>query len=271
MQEGCDKFCSFCVVPYTRGAETSRPVAKVLAEIARLADAGAREFTLLGQNVNAYHGRTRTAGAPASPTCSTRAAQFPGVLRLRYSTSHPLDMDEEPDPRPRRDRRARALSASAGAVGLRPHSRGDEPPPQRRATISTSSRACAAPRPDIAFSSDFIVGFPGETDADFEATLALVREVGFASAYAFKYSPRPGHARRRRRRPGRRRQIKAARLAALQQLLDAQRQAFNRATVGRRFDVVFDKPGRHEGQLIGRTPYMQSVHADGGPFPRSAR
>ena len=263
VQEGCDKFCAFCVVPYTRGAETSRPVAKVLAEIESLARAGASEITLLGQNVNGYHGEGRD-GRPASlADLLKEAANIPGVLRLRYSTSHPLDMSEDL-------MRAHAeLPALAPYLHLPVQSGSDRilTAMNRRHSVrdylDIIARARRA-RPDMAFSSDFIVGFPGETDADFEATLALVREVGFASAYAFKYSSRPGTPAAdadEQVEPA----VKAARLGALQALLESQRQAFNRATVGRRVDVVFDRRGRHEGQFIGRTPYMQSVHAEVSP------
>jgi len=263
VQEGCDKFCSFCVVPYTRGAETSRPVAKVLAEIESLARAGASEITLLGQNVNGYHGEGRDGGPASLADLLTLASRIPGVLRLRYSTSHPLDMTED------------LIRAHAELPALAPHlhlpvqSGSDRilAAMNRRHSVrdylDVIARARRA-RPDMAFSSDFIVGFPGETDADFEATLALVREVGFASAYAFKYSSRPGTPAadaEEQVEPA----VKAARLAVLQALLDSQRQAFNRATVGRRLGVVFDRRGRHQGQFIGRTAYMQSVHADVNP------
>jgi tRNA-2-methylthio-N6-dimethylallyladenosine synthase len=259
VQEGCDKFCSFCVVPYTRGAEFSRPVAKILAEIESLTRAGAREITLIGQNVNAYHGEGEDGAANLAELLAA-AARIPGVLRLRYSTSHPNDMS---------DRLIRAhaeIEALAPYLHLPVQSGSDRILAAMnrrhdvRAYLDVVARARRA-RPDIAFSSDFIVGFPGETDADFEATLALVREVNFASAFAFKYSSRPGTpaADAKAQVPA---EVKAERLAILQQLLETQRQAFNLATVGRRFGVIFDKSGRHEGQLIGRTPYMQSVHAE---------
>jgi tRNA-2-methylthio-N6-dimethylallyladenosine synthase len=263
VQEGCDKFCSFCVVPYTRGAETSRPVAKALAEIESLARAGASEITLIGQNVNAYHGEGLD-GRPASlADLLTLASKIPGVLRLRYSTSHPTDMSEDLI-------RAHAeLPALAPYLHLPVQSGSDRilAAMNRRHRVSDYLHVVARARrarPDIAFSSDFIVGFPGETDADFEATLDLAREVGFASAYAFKYSPRsgtPAAEAENQVAPT----VKAARLAALQDLLESQRQAFNRATVGRRLSVVFDRPGRHPSQFIGRTPYMQSVHAEVDP------
>jgi tRNA-2-methylthio-N6-dimethylallyladenosine synthase len=256
VQEGCDKFCSFCVVPYTRGAEASRPAARILAEIARLAAAGAREFTLIGQNVNAY----RDAEGCGLAELLTRAARLPGVVRLRYSTSHPNDMDEA------------LIAAHAELPALAPYLhlpvqsgsdkilRAMNRKHDAAAYLDIVARVRRA-RPDIAFSSDFIVGFPGETEADFQATLALVREVGFASAFAFKYSPRPGTpaAEAEHQVPG---AVREERLARLFAVLESQRQAFNRATVGRRLSVIFDKPGRHAGQLIGRSPYMQAVYVE---------
>ncbi|MDE3174894.1 MAG: tRNA (N6-isopentenyl adenosine(37)-C2)-methylthiotransferase MiaB, partial [Pseudomonadota bacterium] len=259
VQEGCDKFCSFCVVPYTRGPEVSRPAGRILDEIARLAAAGAREFTLIGQNVNAY----RDAEGTGLAGLLRRAAALPGVLRLRYATSHPNDMDE-------------ALIAAHGDLpALAPYLHLPVQSGSDRILAAMNRRHDVAAyldivarvrraRPDIAFSSDFIVGFPSETQADFAATLALVSEVGFASAFAFKYSPRPGTPAAEAAD-----QVPAAvmeeRLARLLELIESQRQAFNRASVGRRFGVVFDKPGRHEGQIGGRSPYMQAVHADASP------
>jgi tRNA-2-methylthio-N6-dimethylallyladenosine synthase len=261
VQEGCDKFCSFCVVPYTRGAENSRPVAKVMAEITRLAGAGVREVTLIGQNVNAYHGQ-HAAGRPFDLADLLRAASaVPGILRVRYTTSHPNDMTEA------------LILAHGDNPALAPylHLPIQSGSDRILAAMNRGHRArdytdiiekVRAARPDIALSSDFIVGFPGESAAEFEETLNLVRTVRFASSYAFKYSPRPGT-------PGAEQtnQIdeptKSARLAKLQQLLDDQRQAFNRATVGRTTPVLFEKPGRHAGQVIGRTPYLQSVYVSG--------
>ena len=256
VQEGCDKFCSFCVVPYTRGAEVSRPASKILREIERLAASGAREFTLIGQNVNAY----RDGEGVGLADLLARAAALPGVLRLRYSTSHPNDMDEA------------LIAAHANNEKLAPYLHLPVQSGSDRILHEMNRRHDAASyvetiarvrraRPDIAFSSDFIVGFPGETEADFEATLALVREVKFASAFAFKYSSRPGTPAAEAADQVAT-EVKEERLARLLALLESQRQAFNRATVGRRFGVVFDKIGRHEGQLIGRSPYMQAVFAD---------
>jgi len=261
VQEGCDKFCSFCVVPYTRGGEASRPVAKVLAEIERLARAGVGEITLLGQNVNAYHGRGEGGRSANLADLIAAAAEIPGVLRLRYATSHPNDMGED------LIRAHREIDALAPYLHLPIQSGSDRilSAMNRRHTsrdyLDLVARVRRA-RPDIALSSDFIVGFPGESAADFEQTLAVAREVQFASSYAFKYSARPGT-------PAAEiddqidEATKAERLATLFVLLEEQRLAFNRRLVGRRLDVVFDKPGRRPGQIIGRSPYMQSVYAEG--------
>jgi tRNA-2-methylthio-N6-dimethylallyladenosine synthase len=264
VQEGCDKFCSFCVVPYTRGAESSRPVRAVVDEIGRLAAAGVREVTLLGQNVNAYHGLDGDGGALGLAGLIHAAAAVPGIARLRYATSHPGDMsDDLIDAH-------RDVPALAPYLHLPVQSGSDKvlKSMNRRHRVADYLEIVArvrAARPDIAFSSDFIVGYPGETEADFDATQALVRAVGFASAYAFKYSARPGTP--AAEAPG---QIdaatKARRLAQLQALIEAQLQGFNHATVGRRFEVLFEKPGRRDGQVIGRSPYMQAVFAEG---PRS--
>ena len=264
VQEGCDKFCSFCVVPYTRGAEASRPVAAVLDEIARLAAAGVREVTLIGQNVNAYHGPDGKGEAVSLAGLIRAAAAVPGVRRVRYTTSHPGDMSED------------LILAHRDVPALAPYLHLPVQSGSDKVLKSMNRRHRAADyldivarvrlaRPDIALSSDFIVGYPGETGADFDQTLALVRAVGFASAYAFKYSARPGTP--AAEMSG---QIdeatKARRLAELQALIEKQRQAFNRAAVGRRLEVLFEKPGRREGQVVGRSPTMQAVFAEG---PRS--
>jgi tRNA-2-methylthio-N6-dimethylallyladenosine synthase len=264
VQEGCDKFCSFCVVPYTRGAETSRPVGAVVGEIARLAAAGVREVTLLGQNVNAYHGLAGDGRTVGLAGLIRAAAAVPGIARVRYATSHPGDMSDD------------LIDAHRDVEALAPYLHLPVQSGSDRVLKAMNRRHRAADyldivarvraaRPDVAFSSDFIVGYPGETDADFHETLALVRAVGFASSYAFKYSARPGTPAAESRGqidPG----AKARRLAQLQTLIEDERQAFNWATVGRRLEVLFEKPGRREGQLIGRSPYMQAVFADG---PRS--
>ena len=263
VQEGCDKFCSFCVVPYTRGAEASRPVEAIVAEIGRLARAGVREVMLLGQNVNAYHG-TDAAGRPMGLAgLIVAAAAVPGVARVRYMTSHPNDMRDD------------LIAAHKNVEALAPYLHLPVQSGSDRVLASMNRRHSAEDylavvrrvreaRPDIALSSDFIVGYPGERDADFKATLELVRAVGFASSYAFKYSARPGTpaAEMDGQVPD---GVKTARLHALQALLEDQRQAFNRATVGRRLAVLFEKPGRHAGQVIGRSPAMQAVFAEGPP------
>ncbi|MBB3811000.1 tRNA (N6-isopentenyl adenosine(37)-C2)-methylthiotransferase MiaB [Pseudochelatococcus contaminans] len=260
IQEGCDKFCTFCVVPYTRGAEISRPVAKIMAEAERLAAAGVREFTVIGQNVNAYHGEGPDGRTWSLGRLLHRLAEVPGIARLRYTTSHPRDMDDElidahrnlPALMPYLHLPVQSGSDSILAAMNRKHT-GDE---YRR--IIERTRAA---RPDIALSSDFIVGFPGETDADFDATMQLVREIGFASAYSFKYSPRPGTpaAQMANQVPE---DVKSARLAALQQALEEDRQRFHRATVGRTIDVLVERKGRYAGQMAGKSPWLQGVQFD---------
>ncbi|MDA8230827.1 MAG: tRNA (N6-isopentenyl adenosine(37)-C2)-methylthiotransferase MiaB [Magnetospirillum sp.] len=266
VQEGCDKFCSFCVVPYTRGAEYSRPAGAVLAEARRLASQGAVEITLLGQNVNGYHGE-----APASSHAAAsewglgrliRAlAEIEGLERIRYTTSHPRDMDGE-------------LIAAHGEVpGLMPFLHLPVQAGSDRILEAMNRRhdrdfyldlvgRLKEARADLALSSDFIVGFPGETDADFAETLDLVRRVGFVQTYSFKYSPRPGTpaAAIEHQVPER---VKEARLAELQALLTELTTDFNRRSVGRVMPVLFDRPGRHPGQIIGRSPYMQPIHVEG--------
>jgi len=259
IQEGCDKFCTFCVVPYTRGAEFSRPVGDVLAEARTLVAGGAREITLLGQNVNAYH------GADGERTCGLadlvrRLAEIDGLARIRYTTSHPVDMDD-------------ALIAAHGDVpALMPflhlpvQSGSDEILKRmnrhhRVAVYYEVVEKLKRARPDLMLSTDFIVGFPGESDADFDATLTLARDIGFIQAYSFKYSARPGTP--AAAMPGQVSEaIKTERLHALQEVLEASQRAFNRACVGRVMPVLFDRPGRHPGQLVGRSPYMQPVHAE---------
>jgi tRNA-2-methylthio-N6-dimethylallyladenosine synthase len=264
VQEGCNKFCSFCVVPYTRGAEASRPAAAVLDEIARLARAGVREVTLLGQNVNAYHGLDAHGRPIGLATLIRAVAAVPGICRVRYTTSHHNDMSED------------LIQAHSEVPALAPYLHLPVQSGSDKMLKSMNRRhgvadyldivgRVRAARPDIAFSSDFIVGYPGETDADFDQTLALVRTVGFASSYAFKYSARPGTP--AAEMSGQVEEAtKARRLTALQELIEDQRQVFNRASVGQRLEVLFEKPGRREGQVIGRSPHMQSVFAEG---PRS--
>lgn len=260
VQEGCDKFCTFCVVPYTRGAEFSRPVAQVLNEARRLADLGAVELTLLGQNVNAYHGEAPDGSIWGLGRLLRALAEVPGVRRLRYTTSHPRDMDDDlvaahgelPALMPFIHLPVQSGSDRILAAMNRKHT-GDE---YRRVI----DRLRAA-RPDLALSSDFIVGFPGESDQDFADTLRLVTDVGFAQAYSFKYSARPGTP--AASMDGRQvpEEVKDERLQALQQLLNAQQVAFNEGLVGTVQPVLFDRVGKKPGQLLGRSPFMQSVHA----------
>ena len=261
VQEGCDKFCTFCVVPYTRGAEFSRPVAQILTEASRMAAQGVREFTLLGQNVNAYHGLD-AAGRPVTLAgLVAELSRIEGIERLRYTTSHPRDMTED------------LIAAHAENPKLMPYlhlpvQSGSD------AILKAMNRGhtadqylrllekIRATRPDMAMSGDFIVGFPGETDADFRDTLAIVREVKYASAYSFKYSPRPGTPAAEHDK-----QIseaeKTARLYELQALIHAQQMAFNAAMLGRTVPILLEKAGREAGQLVGRSPYLQAVHIQG--------
>jgi tRNA-2-methylthio-N6-dimethylallyladenosine synthase len=257
VQEGCDKFCTFCVVPYTRGAEVSRPVGKIIEEVERLADAGVREVTLIGQNVNAYHG-DGPGGAWSLARLLHRLAQIPGLARLRYATSHPRDMAADLIAAhrdlavlmPQLHLPVQSGSDRILAVMNRRHTRSEY--------LDVIARLKEA-RPDMAFTSDFIVGSPGETEHDFAATLAIVGAVGYAGAFSFKYSPRPGT-------PAAERAdqideaVKIERLARLQAEIDRHQAAFNEACVGRTLDVLLEKPGRLPGQLVGRSPYLQPVH-----------
>ena len=263
VQEGCDKFCTFCVVPYTRGAEYSRPAADVVAEARRLVMAGAREITLLGQNVNAYHGAAPEGGEWGLGELICALARLSGLDRIRYTTSHPRDVDDSliaahrdvPQLMPFLHLPVQSGSNRVLAAMNRRHTAG-----QYKRTVERLRAA----RPDLALSSDFIVGYPGESDDDFRATLHLVAEIGFAQAFSFKYSPRPGTpaATAADPVPG---PVKAERLAALQAVLQRQQRAFNESCVGHVLPVLFEKPGRHPGQLIGRSPYLQSVHAEAAP------
>ena len=258
IQEGCDKFCTFCVVPYTRGAEFSRPATEILTEAKKQIAAGAREITLLGQNVNAYHGAAPEAGEWGLGRLIRALSELPGIARIRYTTSHPRDVDDE------------LVAAHRDVSTLMPFLHLPVQSGSDRILAAMNRRHTAADylrtlerlrraRPDIAFSSDFIVGYPGESERDFEATLALVREVRFAQSFSFKYSPRPGTpaAAESDQVPD---AVKTERLARLQGLLEAQQQAFNRSQVGRTLEVLLERPGRHPGQLVGRSPYLQPVH-----------
>lgn len=263
VQEGCDKFCTFCVVPYTRGAEVSRPVQDVLADIARLADAGVREVTLLGQNVNAYHGLDADGQSITLAGLMERVARISGIKRIRYMTSHPRDTDDELL-RAHRDNEALMpyfhLPVQSGSdrildVMNRKHTAADY------LSIIAKLRAY---RPDIAFTSDFIVGFPGETEEDFQATMRLVEEVTFATAYTFKYSPRPGTpaAELEEQVPE---DVKDRRLQALQALIAKQQRAFQESMVGKVLDVLVDRKGKKPGQLTGKSPHMLAVSFEADP------
>jgi tRNA-2-methylthio-N6-dimethylallyladenosine synthase len=257
VQEGCDKFCTFCVVPYTRGAELSRPVAKIVAEAERLACAGVREITLIGQNVNAYHGEDESGRASSLGALLHRLADIPGMARLRYTTSHPRDMDDSliaahrdlPALMPQLHLPVQSGSDLILEAMNRRHTRADY-----LAVIERLRRA----RADLAFSSDFIVGFPGESDEDFSDTLRLVAEVGYASAYSFKYSPRPGTpAADMAQLPE---AVKDERLQRLQQEIVRHQAAFMARCERMTFDVLFEKAGSKPGQIVGRSPYLQPVH-----------
>ncbi len=257
VQEGCDKFCTFCVVPYTRGAEISRPVAKIIAEVEQLAAAGVREITLIGQNVNAYHGEGAHGRPWSLAQLLERVGDIAGIERLRYTTSHPRDMDDDliaahrdlPKLMPQLHLPVQSGSDRILAAMNRRHTRADY--------LDIVARLRSA-RPDLALTSDFIVGFPGESEADFAETLGLIGEIGFCGAFSFKYSPRPGT-------PGAElddqidEDTKSDRLHRLQAAIDRHHEAFNRNCLGRTFDVLFEKPGRYAGQLVGRSPYLQPV------------
>jgi tRNA-2-methylthio-N6-dimethylallyladenosine synthase len=261
IQEGCDKFCSFCVVPYTRGAEYSRPAAAVIAEARRLVAQGAREIALLGQNVNAWHGEGPSGASWGLGRLLRELAGIEGLARLRYTTSHPRDMDDE------------LIAAHAEIPALMPFLHLPVQSGSDRVLAAMNRGHTAAEyqaiveklrkaRPDIALSSDFIAGHPGETEADHQATLALIEAVGFAQAFSFKYSPRPGTP-----AAGAPLQVPEAekdrRLQEIQALLRDQQEAFNRSRLGLRLDVLFTGPGRHPGQVAGRSPWLQPVHAEG--------
>ncbi|WP_428427201.1 tRNA (N6-isopentenyl adenosine(37)-C2)-methylthiotransferase MiaB [Pararhizobium sp.] len=260
VQEGCDKFCTFCVVPYTRGSEVSRPVAQIVAEAQKLVDAGVREITLLGQNVNAWHGLGADGEKWGLGQLLHRLTQIEGLARLRYTTSHPRDMEDS------------LIEAHRDLKQLMPYlhlpiqsgsNRILKAMNRRHTTaeyIALIARIKAA-RPDLALSGDFIVGFPGETDEDFEDTLRLVETVGYAQAFSFKYSTRPGT-------PGADlgdqvpEDVKAKRLERLQALLLKQQNGFAQQCIGKTIDLLLEKPGRMPGQLIGRSPWLQSVNVD---------
>ncbi|MDO1580823.1 tRNA (N6-isopentenyl adenosine(37)-C2)-methylthiotransferase MiaB [Rhizobium oryzicola] len=260
VQEGCDKFCTFCVVPYTRGSEVSRPLQQIIDEATRLAESGVREVTLLGQNVNAWHGNGPNGESWGLGDLLYRLAEVPGLARLRYTTSHPRDMDD------------RLIEAHRDLRQLMPYLHLPVQAGSDRILKAMNRRHTAdeyirlierirGVRPDIALSGDFIVGFPGETDEDFEATMRLIERVNYAQAFSFKYSVRPGT-------PGAElgfhvaEEVKAERLERLQALLLKQQHEFAEACVGKTIDILLEKPGRMPGQLIGRSPWLQSVNVD---------
>jgi tRNA-2-methylthio-N6-dimethylallyladenosine synthase len=261
IQEGCDKFCTFCVVPYTRGSEYSRSVAKIEAEARELAQAGAKELVLLGQNVNAYHGEGSSGRTASLADLIGALARIEGVARIRYMTSHPRDMSDD------------LIAAHAEVPQLMPFLHLPVQSGSDRILAKMNRKHTAAEyvdliarvrkaRPDIALSSDFIVGFPGETDKDAEDTLALIETVGFAQAFSFKYSARPGtpaagHGEQVDE------EVKSERLQRLQAVLDAQQVSFNAQSLGGVVPVLFERKGREAGEFVGRTPYLQLVHAAG--------
>ncbi len=258
IQEGCDKFCTFCVVPYTRGAEYSRPLEDILTEAKRLMASGVRELTLLGQNVNAYHGQNKSGKEVTFTDLLYHIAELDGLERLRYTTSHPREMTQD------------LIRAHGEIEAMMPYLHLPVQAGSDRVLEAMNRKYTGdeyrkiiddlrAVRPDIALSSDFIVGFPGESEKDFQETLKLVKDVVFSQSYSFKYSPRPGT-------PGALMELQvedavaSRRLEELQSVLDAQQFAFNEAYVGQTLPVLFDRRGKEKGQLLGRSPYMHSVY-----------
>ncbi len=262
IQEGCDKFCTFCVVPYTRGAEYSRTAQEIVDEARRLVDQGALEIMLLGQNVNAFHGAGPDGSVWGLADLVRKISEIEGLERIRYSTSHPRDMDDD------------LIGAHGEIEKLMPflHLPVQSGSDKILAAMNRKHSAelyrdviarLRAGRPDIAFSSDFIIGFPGETEADFEDSMNLARDVGYASCYSFKYSARPGTpaANMQELVPD---HIASERLQRFQGLINAQQLAFNKGCEGRTLPVLFDRKGKKEGQVCGRSPYSQSVYVEGG-------
>ncbi|KPQ08049.1 MAG: bifunctional tRNA-i(6)A37 thiotransferase / methyltransferase MiaB [Rhodobacteraceae bacterium HLUCCA12] len=257
VQEGCDKFCAFCVVPYTRGAEISRPVDRLMAEARDLVERGVREITLLGQNVNAYHGAGPDGRDWSLARLIRAMAGIDGLERIRYTTSHPNDMDDD------------LIAAHADTPKLMPYLHLPVQSGSDRILKAMNRKHRAedylrlierlrAARPDLLLSGDFIVGFPGETDADFEDTMNLVRAVGYGQAYSFKYSARPGTP--AAERAGVAPEVMDARLQRLQALLAEQQRQQQEAMVGREVDVLFEKPGRMAGQMVGKSDHLHAVH-----------
>jgi tRNA-2-methylthio-N6-dimethylallyladenosine synthase len=261
VQEGCDKFCSFCVVPYTRGAEHSRAPEAVIAEARALVAGGVREIVLLGQNVNAYRGEGADEKTWSLARLCAALAEIKSLARIRYTTSHPRDMGDDLIAAHRDNEKLMPflhLPVQSGSdtvlVAMNRQHRAED-------YLRLIERIRAA-RPDIALSSDFIVGHPGESDADFEATLALVRGIGFAQTFSFKYSKRPGTPAAAAMKQVSEK-VKDERLQALQKLLLEQQNAFNDAAIGRTMDVLFEKLGREQGQFVGRSPWLHPVHVEG--------
>ncbi|MFT6073017.1 MAG: tRNA-2-methylthio-N6-dimethylallyladenosine synthase [Alphaproteobacteria bacterium] len=263
VQEGCDKFCTFCVVPYTRGAEFSRKVVDITDEAKILVGGGVKEITLLGQNVNAYHGLDAQGVVTSLGELCTVLADINGLERIRYTTSHPRDMSDD------------LYAAHRDIPKLMPYlhlpiQSGSDTILKKMNRKHTAAEyldiiaKMRAARPDLALSGDFIVGFPGETDQDFQDTITLIKQVNYASSFSFKYSPRPGTpaADHDNQVPE---NIKAERLAILQELLFTQQKAFNESLIGQKLPVLIEKQGRYEGQLVGRSPYLQAVYFDAEP------
>jgi tRNA-2-methylthio-N6-dimethylallyladenosine synthase len=263
VQEGCDKFCTFCVVPYTRGAEFSRKVTDIVEEAKILVGSGIKEITLLGQNVNAYHGLNSFGQTASLADLCGILAHIDGLERIRYTTSHPRDMSDD------------LYAAHAEIKKLMPYlhlpiQSGSDTILKKMNRKHTAAEYITViekmrkARPDLALSGDFIVGFPAETDADFEDTLNIVKQVNYASSFSFKYSPRPGtpaadYASQVSE------EVKSQRLQILQELLFTQQKEFNQSLIGQTLPVLIEKKGRHEGQLIGRSPYLQAVYFDATP------
>lgn len=263
VQEGCDKFCTFCVVPYTRGMEISRPVEQIVREAEQLASAGVRELTLIGQNVNAYHGLGPDGREWPLGDLMGRLADLPGIARLRYTTSHPLDIEDSliaahrdlPALMPYLHLPVQSGSDRILAAMNRKHTRAEY--------LAAIERLRAA-RPDIAFTSDFIVGFPGETEQDFRDTIALIEEVGYSGAFSFMYSPRPGTPAADMEEQVAD-EVKSERLQRLQALIARQQRDYKAQFVGDTLEILFEKPGRLPGQLVGKTPYLQTVQVVAPP------
>lgn len=264
VQEGCDKFCAFCVVPYTRGAEFSRPTIDIVSEAKRMLAGGTKEITLLGQNVNAYHGLSKSGKSASFAYLINELAQLEGLERLRYTTSHPLEMTEE------------LCRAHRDVDILMPYLHLPVQAGSDKILAAMNRRHTGAEyrniidklrgyRPDLALSGDFIVGFPGETDQDFEDTMQLIRDVKYAQAYSFKYSPRPGTPAAALEDQMIPEDVKSQRLAALQTLVNEQQLSFNQSFEGKEIPVLLEREGKKEGQLIGRSPYMQSVYVQSPP------